>query len=295
MVMKEQSERTRFRRGLSETFFAWLRTGPGQALVDIFKQHHLDVRLRGNYLNAYDAQCSLARVQWTRRGGASLVIHKAYLHDSPLSQQPNLNRERNPYARFAVTREFVRHYADALPKIRELVSDRYVQPEGKWEEECSRANLEGTPLLVIDRQIVSGRPSTRLDILAMSGVDSTPFMVAVELKRDLDNRIKDVPQQTANYLRMLDPNGEGLREDIARSYVDVCRQLRALGFKAPDPELVRPGMRVAGLVALANYNEKSKLLAMAFAEARKLDREIKFCKLGKDDLVLPAETEWISP
>ena len=54
-------------------------------------------------------------------------------------------------------------------------------------------------------------------------------------------------------------------------------------------------MMVAGLVALTNYNEKSKLLAMAFAEARKLDRVIKFCKLGKDDLVLPAETEWISP
>lgn len=54
-------------------------------------------------------------------------------------------------------------------------------------------------------------------------------------------------------------------------------------------------MRVAGLVALANYNEKSKLLAMAFAEAHKLDREIRFCKLGEDDLVLPAEAQWISP
>ncbi len=254
------------------------------------------MRLRGNYLNAYDAQCSLARVQWNGNSRtASLVIHKAYLHDSPLAQQPNMNSERNPYARFAVTREFARNYSDALPEIRKLVSDRYVQPEGKWEEECSRANLEGTPLLVIDRQIVSGQPPARLDILAMSGVDSTPFMVAFKLKRDLDNRVKDVPKQTAKYLRMLDPNREDLQADIARSYVDVCRQLRALGFKAPDPELVQPGMRVAGLVALANYNEKSKLLAMAFAEAQKLDRVIKFCKLGKDDLVLPAETEWISP
>lgn len=254
------------------------------------------MRLRGNYLNAYDAQCSLARVQWNGNSRTtSLVIHKAYLHDSPLAQQPNMNSERNPYARFAVTRGFVRNYSDALPEIRKLVSDRYVQPEGKWEEECSRANLEATPLLVIDQQIVFGQLPARLDILTMSSVDSTPFMVAVELKRDLDNHIKDIPKQTAKYLRMLDHNREGLRADITRSYVDVCWQLRALGFKAPDPELVRPGMTVAGLVALTNYNEKSKLLAMAFAEARKLDRVIKFCKLGKDDLVPPEETEWISP
>ncbi len=286
---------TPFRRGLSEEFFGWLRTGPGQALVDVFKRHDLDVRLRGNYLNAYDAQCSLARVQWNGRSHtASLAIHKAYIQDSLLARQENLNSERNSYARFAATAELVGRYADAFPEIRTLVSERYVKPEGKWEEECSRANLEGTPLLVMDRQIVSGRPPARLDVLAVGGAESTPFMVAVELKRDLDNRIQHVPGQTAKYLRMLDPEGAGLRDDVARSYVDVCRQLRALGFKAPDPGLVRTGMRVAGLVALANYKEKSELLARAFAEARKLDREIRFCKLGKHDLVLPDEVEWIS-
>ena len=289
---------TDFNRGLKEDFFAWVQCGSGKKLVALFKKHHLDVRLRDNYLNAYDAQCSLAKVQWSNRSGPSLVIHKAFLRDSqrsPLAHQPNVNGEHQPYARFAVTPEFVEAYAEALPAIWKLVAADYVKPEGKWEEECSNANLQSTPLLVIDRQIVSGKPAVRLDVLAIGGADSTPFMVAVELKRDLDNRIKDVPKQTAKYLRMLDPDGEGLRADIARSYVDVCRQLRALGFKAPDPELLQPGMRVAGLVALGNYNEKSKLLAMAFAEARKLDREIKFCKLGKDNLVLPAETEWISP
>jgi hypothetical protein len=289
---------THFHRGLKEDFFAWLQTGSGNKLVALFKKHRLDVRLRDNYLNAYAAQCSLAKVQWSNRAGPSLVIHKAFLRDSQhsaLARQPNLKPEHDPYARFAVTPEFVEAYTEALPAIRKLVAARYVKPEGQWEEECSNANLEGTPLLVIDRQIVSGKPAVRLDVLAIGGADSEPFMVAVELKRDLDNRIQDVPEQTAKYLRMLDPDGAGLRADVAESYVEVCRQLRALGFKAPDPNLVSAGMRVEGLVALADYNEKSELLRRAFEQARRLDREIRFCRISDTDLKLPSEAEWQSP
>ena len=296
---KNAARFTLFRRGLSEDFFTWLQAGPGHELLRIFRRHDLDVRLRGNYLNAYDAQCSLAKLQWNSQSHtASLAIHKAYLQPSqgsPLGRQPNLNTEKNRYARFSATPDVVAAYAEALPAIRELVTARYVKPEGKWEEECCNANLEGTPLLVIDRQIVSGKPAVRLDVLAIGGADSTPFMVAVELKRDLDNNIKHVAEQTAKYLRMLDPDGTGLRTDIAHSHMDVCTQLRALGFPAPDPELVRPGMRVAGLVALANYNEKSNLLAMAFGAARRLDREIRFCRISDTDLVLPPEAEWQTP
>ncbi len=136
-----------------------------------------------------------------------MVIHKAYLHDSPLARQPNLNSERTPYARFAASPELIWHYAHAVPTIRKLVLEQYVEPEGKWEEQRSRANLEGTLLLVIDRQIVSGRPPVRLDVLARSGAESTPFMVSVDLKRVPHNRIKDVPRQTAKYLFMLGPEG----------------------------------------------------------------------------------------
>lgn len=287
---------TPFHRGLSEDFFAWLQTDPGRKLVTLFKKHRLDVRLRDNYLNAYLAQCSLANLRWNdKKQTATLAIHKAFLRGSPLALQPNLNSERNAYARFTVTRQFADAYASALPAIQEVVAAGYLKPEGVWEEDCSNANLYGTPLLVIDRQIVSGKPAARLDLLAIGNADSTPFMVAVELKRDLDSRIQQVPEQTAKYLRMLDPDGTGLRKDVAESYADVCRQLGALGFPAPDPDHVSAGMRVEGLVALADYNEKSDLLRRAFARSLLLDREIRFCRISNTDLILPAESEWISP
>jgi hypothetical protein len=286
---------TPFHRGLQDELFDWLQTGLGKDLVDLFKDRKLDVRLRDNYLNAYQAQCSLARLQWARGKGASLAIHKAYLQGSPLARLPNLNREHNPYARFAVTPELVDKYAKALPAIKKLVAADYVKPEGEWEEDCCNANLQGTSLLVIDRQIVSGKPAARLDLLAIGGSDSDPFMVAVEMKRDVDNRIQEVPEQTAKYLRMLDPDGDGLREEVADSYRDVCRQLRVLGFEAPDPDLVRANMPVKGLVAIANYNDKSELLRRAFEQALRLDRDIRFCRISGTDLVLPPEEKWISP
>ena len=164
----------------------------------------------------------------------------------------------------------------------------------EWEPRCVEANLEGTPLLVIDRQIVNGRPLIKLDILAVAPGTGDATLVAVELKRDLDNRIQDVPKQALKYVEMLDPDGLGLRADIAASYGDVCRQLRMLGFNACDPALVQPGMRVVGLVALADYNERSRLLGRARENASRLDRPIRFCRLDGDQLTLPPESEWFT-
>ena len=293
--MTESPRITPFRRGLQDSFFRWLRAGTGRRLIDRFKELRLDVRLRDNYLNAYEAQNSLAKLRWKPGGAVDLEIHRKFLRDSPLAGRPNLNSESNPYVRFDVTREFASAYVDALPDIQKLVATGYAKGEGEWEAKCCKANLRETPLLVIDRQIVSGKPAARLDLLAIGGCNSDSFMVAVELKRDLDNRIQEGPEQTAKYLRMLDPDGAGLREDVADSYRDVCRQLGVLGFEAPDPELVHTGMPVEGLVALANYNEKSELLQQAFDLALSLDREIRFCHINDADLVLPPEEEWILP
>jgi hypothetical protein len=59
--------------------------------------------------------------------------------------------------------------------------------------------------------------------------------------------------------RLLDPDGKGLRADIASSYRTVCQQARDLGLKACAPDLIQPRMPVVGLVALANYKSKSRL------------------------------------
>lgn len=157
-----------------------------------------------------------------------------------------------------------------------------------------QANLEGTPLVVIDRQIVNGRPRVKLDMLALTVDRGEPTLVAVELKRGLDNRIQQVAEQALKYVKMLDPTGAGLRADVARSYRDVCEQLRALGFKSCDPALIRAWMRVVGLVALADYNPRSRLLGRALKAARRLDRPIAFCQLTGDRLTLPPSSQWFT-
>jgi hypothetical protein len=93
---------------------------------------------------------------------------------------------------------------------------------------------------------------------------------------------------------MLDPTGDGLRGDIASSYRKVGGQLRGLGFKACDAGLIREGMPVLGLVALGNYNTKSKLLARARARAQTLDRRVRFCFLDRARPTLPPPDSWFS-
>ena len=128
----------------------------------------------------------------------------------------------------------------------------------------------------------------------MAPSEDEPTLVAVELKRDLDNRIQEVASQTHAYLEMLDPSGAGLREDVARSYKLVCGQLKDLGLKAPSPDLIEVGMPVVGVVALANYNPKSKLLDRALADARSLERKVHFCRIEDGDLILPPPACWSS-
>ena len=282
---------TPFKRGLSENLIKWLTTAAGRALCAAFAEHKLDVRLRGDYLNAYRAECSVAKVGWNGiQKRAVLSIHWKYLADTP---ELLASHGHSGYCDLPLSAEIVRTYCSSLPTILRTVED-YIGEEGRWEQRCVEANLEGTPLLVIDRQIVNGRPLIKLDILAVAPGTGDATLVAVELKRDLDNRIQEVPKQALKYVEMLDPDGLGLRADIAASYGDVCRQLRMLGFNACDPALVRPGMPVVGLVALANYNERSRLLGRAREVASRLDRPIRFCRLDRDHLTLPPESEWFT-
>lgn len=281
-----------FSRGLSDELLAWLFSDVGQQLRGAFAEHKLDVRIRGEYLNAYRANCSVAKVGWRRRDRqAELRIHRKFLVDTPLLLGGQAGGGN--YVTLPATVEGIETYRSSLRTILHTVDD-YIGEEGRWEQRCVAANLDGTPLLVIDRQIVNGRPPVKLDMLAVAPDASGSSLVAVELKRDLDNRIQHVAEQTLKYVRMLDPAGEGLRADIAASYQTVCGQLRALGLKACAPELVRPRMRVVGLVALAAYDERSTLLKRALESAGRLDRPIRFCRIDQDRLTLPAESNWFS-
>jgi hypothetical protein len=267
----------------------WLQAGPGRALLDLFRDEGFDIRLREDYFNVYEAQCSLARVRWMRRAGTGrLSVHRAYL------QAASSKGERQTgYQSFDVTAAFVARYAAMLPAIRRNACKRHGK-EGLLEAQCLRDNRAGTPLLVVDRQIRLPGGRDRLDVLAVSGSRARRLMVAVELKRGLDNRIQAVATQTLKYLEMLDPKEAGLSAAVAQAYQRVCAQLRAIGWQAPDPDLIEAGMPVAGLVALADYKAKSQLLSRAEAAAKNLSRPVAFCLLESSHFRLPDPATWRS-
>ncbi len=284
--MESEHELTPFRRGLSSEFLEWLGSSTGRRLLGLFDRFQLDVRLRNNYFNAYRAQSSLARVKWQMRKGIPRVeIDRAYLERSRLLV------DGSKIQKFDVSDQFLELYGRELPRIRSTVDKQYASPEGEWEAKCVSANLDRPTLQIVDRQIVNSSPPLRLDVLAVSTEGDRPAILATELKRDLDSRIQHVPAQLARYLDMLDPGGRGLREDVASSYRLVCEQLRAIGRSAPDPDLIRAGMDVVGLVALANYNPKSALLGRALETAGSLERRINFCFLGTNGVV-PPSSRW---
>jgi hypothetical protein len=156
-----------------------------------------------------------------------------------------------------------------------------------------RANTQGTPLVIVDRQVRRpGDPDqSRLDLVAVT-TDQAPMLVAIELKRETDPRIQEVPEQLHRYLEMLDPRGEGLAADVAEAYGTACAQMTALGRPGPDPKLLRAGMPVRGLLILADYNPKSKLLARARVCARGLPRPMLLWMMENRDLPVPVPQEW---
>lgn len=281
-----------FSRELSRSFVAWLHSASGHRLLAAFKEQNLDLRLRDDYLNAYAAECSLARVAWhARQGRARLSISRAYLSVSDLPPASSA-MEGRANVEFELTPEAIEFYVRALPGIQEVARSRYSGLEGEWEERCIRANRIGTPLLVLDRQIAISGSGRRLDMLAISAHPEKPLLIAVELKAGLDNRIQNVSEQCLAYVTMLSNKEGKAREDVLGSYARACAQLRELGFEAPDPGLLRPGTEVVGLVALAGYNAESELLARAMMKARELPGPLFFCHMD-DSAVLPPREGWL--
>ena len=145
---------TPFKRGLSENLIRWLTTATGRALCAAFAEHKLDVRLRGDYLNAYRAECSVAKVGWQEvQKRAVLGIHWKYLANTP---ELLTGHKHGHYCDLVLSAELTETYCSSLPAILRAV-EGYSDEEGRWEQRCVEANLDGTPLLVIDRQIVNGR------------------------------------------------------------------------------------------------------------------------------------------
>lgn len=199
-----------------------------------------------------------------------LEIHRKYLRADAFPGVPRV--ARGDYAVFGVTPLLVSQFSDELVDVMRA-SAAHVGVEELSEEQLLRDNSGGGPLVCIDRQV--GVPGTRSYVDVVGVLDGEhPSIVLVELKRDLDNRIQDVPAQVARYLAIFSPEGRGLRADVASSLRQVASQLGQLGFPAPPPSVFGAGMPVLGLVVLVRYNSRSALLARAHDLAARLPQPV---------------------
>jgi len=268
-----------FKRRLSGSFRKKL-LGVGAPLLEALKM--LDLRVRDDEVSFYAADNRLLQMTV-----GSLTLHHKYAAGCVFTGERRGEYLTIPFNDLSVS-QFVGHLP-SIVKNGELLANS----EGQWEAALVRANTAGTPVIVVDRQvrIPGDKKHSELDLVAVTSGPS-PLFVAIELKRNLDNRIQDVPAQLLRYLEMLDPNGAGLSVDVAKAYRIACMQLTSLGRLAPDPKQFKAGMPVRGLLVLAEYNQASKLLARARVLARSLSRPMFFCLTDDRDAPLPPPCDW---
>jgi hypothetical protein len=190
-----------------------------------------------------------------------------------------------------VTPLFASQFRDELDRVMGAAT-AHVLVEERSEARFLNQNVGDGPFFCVDRQV--GVPGTRSYVDVVGVLDGgSPSLVLVELKRDLDKRIQEVPAQVDRYLEIFSPGGAGLRDDIARSLGRVSTQLRQLGFVAPLASSFETGMPVLGLVVLVRYNRRSQLLARAHASAGSLAHPV-WLWVAEDDeaLQLPRQEEW---
>lgn len=278
-----------FARGLSDGFVRELLHGSAGTILHACRAAGLDVRIREDYLNAYDEGRSVANLSWGPRRGVALRIHRKYLPLAILGDVAGASDAE--YLSFAVDAALAAAFVAVLPEIRREAGG-HCGDEERIEALIARANANGTQLVVLDRQVAFPGQHGRLDVAAVDTTGARPRLVAVEIKQGLDNRIQDVPEQAARYVRLLDPEGRGLRADVAAAWRTTCAQMQALGLQGPSPSLVTAGMTVVGLVVLANYNARSELLARAHAAAASLPHPVYLCEVDARGL-LPPPGEWV--
>ena len=278
-----------FQRGLSDALLKDLLDGSCSTVIRACRNAGLDVRLRHNYLNLYFRGRSLARIVGRRRHPARLEIHHKYVVADRIGDRAG--RRSGNYCAFDVDAHFADVYTahlDALIKR----ARTYVGPEEDVELQLLERNDSTAAVCCFDRQIQVPGTRRKLDLMGFLA-GRAPALVAIEVKRYPDSRIQRVPQQLYEYLEILDPEQEGLRDDVARSYRTVCQQLRTLGLSAPDPTQITAGMPVKGLVIVSDYNPRSRLLPRAHELAAKLQRPLHLWQPVEGEFFIPALERWV--
>ena len=278
-----------FRRGLSDALLRNLLHGPSGTVLRACRDIGLDVRLRDDYLNLYFRGRSLARIVGCRRGLAKLEIHHKYVVADRIGDR--MGRRSGDYCAFYVDAVFAEVYAAHLDTMIKRAS-RYAGPEEDVELRLLERNDSTAAVCCFDRQIQVPGTRRTLDLMGFLAGE-VPALVAIEVKRYRDSRIQDVPRQLHEYLEILDPTQEGIRDDVARSYQRVCEQLRTLGLPAPDSTRITAGMPVKGLVIVSDYNPRSRLLPRAHELAAKLERPMHLWQPAGGEFLIPGPERWV--
>ena len=278
-----------FQRGLSDSLLRDLLHGPSGTVLRACRGAGLDVRLRDNYLNLYFRGRSLARIVGCRRGPAKLEIHHKYVVADRIGDRTG--RRSGDYCAFYVDAVFAEVYAAHLDTMIKRAS-RYAGPEEDVELRLLKRNDRTAAVCCFDRQIQVPGARRTLDLMGFLAGE-VPALVAIEVKRYRDSRIQDVPRQLHEYLEILDPTQEGIRDDVARSYQRVCEQLRTFGLPAPDSTRITAGMPVKGLVIVSDYNPRSRLLPRAHELAAKLERPMYLWQPADGEFLIPGPERWV--
>ena len=277
-----------FRRGLSDALMGDLMDGPCAAVFRACVSAGLDVRLRANAVNLYFGGRSMARIVGRKRSPHRLEIHPKYVVEKRIGEFAG--RPRGSYLVFDVNAGFAEAYAAELPTLM-LKAVGHIGPEENVEMRLLQRNDGTADVCCFDRQIQVPGTRRTVDIIGLT-LTNAPVFAAIEVKRYPDNRIQRVPGQLHEYLKILDPDRKGLRDDVAKSYRIVSSQLQRLGQPAPDPGLITAGMPVRGLVILSGYDSRSRLLLRAHRQAGKLERPIFLWEPGSGEFAVPPLARW---
>ena len=277
-----------FNRGLSEDLFQKFQDGPCATILRACVDTGLDVRLRPETVTAYYRGRSLARILGRKRRPIKLEINQKYVAADRIGAFTG--RRSGSYLIFDVDAAFAADYVADLDALIQRAGE-HVRREENVELRLLESNHAAAHVCCFDRQIQVPGTRRTLDVVGLTS-GHTPTLVTIEVKRYPDDSIQSAPRQLHEYLEIFDPDQEGLRADIARSYRTVCAQLRGLGLPAPEPQRVTPGMPVQGLVVVSDYNPRSKLLRRAHDLAARLNRPIYLWQPKPGEFAIPPPERW---
>ena len=277
-----------FRRGLSASFLAALKTGGDlHPVIEGALAHGLDLGVRQNYFNLYSGRNSVLKLrQIQRKSEFEVHIHEAYRPPASVAAKRSGKYRVQRFAATAAT-AWAKAFHAALPALLEAAKE-FDKPEGATEFALAVAH-RNAPLTVIDRQVQLGDiPDSRVDAFAVLDEGRGPRVLLLELKAGERLDVAAVVEQVDRYRTFYEVDGR-LREDVATCLQQVWTQKAAMGFVgAPTPGLDLSRLRVEYLVALSSARPRG----LPSEHKPKSGGLVGYVGVAASSPVIPRSTDW---